>query len=153
MIPEYKLYHGAVLAELVDRCGSAVSIRAYQDSGRLLNYVLSDAVGIQVKHATQRLHPWQFTFPKTHLEMLASLKSRLRSVFIVLVCHTDGMVCLHVDEVLPSLNAAFGSQAWLRADRRKGEWYRVYGPAGEYPTKFPTGIDPVVEAMRQFAGT
>jgi hypothetical protein len=153
MIPEYKLYHGAVLSELVDRCGSAVSIRAYQDSGRLLNYVLSDAVGIQVKHATQRLHPWQFTFPKTHLEMLASLKRRLKSVFIVLVCHTDGMVCLHVDEVLPSLSAVFGSQAWLRADRRKGEWYRVYGPAGEYPTKFPTGIDPVVEAMHQFAGT
>jgi len=152
MIPEYKLYHGAVLAEVVDRCGSAVSIKACQDSGRLLNYVLSDSVGIQVKHATQRLHPWHFAFPKTHLEMLASLKSRLKSLFIVLVCHTDGMVCLHVDVVLPSLNA-FGSQAWLRADRRKGEWYRVYGPAGEYPTKFPTGIDPVVEAMRQIAGT
>jgi hypothetical protein len=152
MIPEYKLYHGAVLAELVDRCGSGVSIRADQDSGRLLNYVLSDTVGMQVKHATQRLHPWQFSFPKSHLEALANLKSQLKSVFVVLVCHTDGMVCLHVDEALTSLNA-FGSQAWLRADRRKGEWYRVYGPAGEYPTKFPTGIDPVVEAMRQFAGT
>jgi hypothetical protein len=48
-------------------------------------------------------------YPKTHLEMLASLKSRLKSVFIVLVGHTDGMVCMHVDEALTSLNAAFGS--------------------------------------------
>lgn len=153
MIPEYKLYHGAVLSELVDRCGSAISIRAYQDSGRLLNYVLSDMVGMQVKHATQRLHPWQFTFPKTHLDTLVNLKDRLKSVFVVLVCHTDGMVCLHLDEVLNSLNTPFGSQAWLRADRRKGEWYRLFGPAGEFPSKFPAGIDPVVEAVRQFLGT
>jgi hypothetical protein len=149
MIPEYKLYHGAVLAELVDRCGSAVSIRAYQESGRALNYILSDVVGLQVKHATQRLHPWQFTFAKPHLDALFNLKVQLKYVFVVLVCHTDGMVCMNLDDALSNFGTDFGSQAWLRADRRKGEWYRLYGPQGEFPTRYPAGIDRLVEVVGQ----
>lgn len=149
MIPEYKLYHGAVLSELVDRCGAAISIRAYQEAGRLLNYVVSEVVGIQVRHATQRLHPWQFTFTQPQLNALAEIKGKCEFAFLVLVCHTDGIVCVPVDEALPSLTAAVGSQAWLRADRPKGKWYRLYGPAGEFPNRFPSGVDLVVEAIHR----
>jgi hypothetical protein len=154
VIPEYKLYHGAVLSELVDRAGGAVSIEAYGGSaGRLLNYVVSGAVGMQVRHATQRLRPWPFTFSKDHLDALASLRRRCKSVFLVLVCNTDGMVCLPGEEARKSLSAAVGAQAWLRVDREKGKWYRLYGPAGEFPSRFPSGIDPLVVAVRQLTGT
>jgi hypothetical protein len=149
VIPEYKLYHGAVLSELVDRCGAALCIRARQDAGRLLNYVASEVVGIQVRYATQRLHPWQFTFTQTHLDTLAEIGGKYESAFLVLVCHTDGIVCVPAEDALLSLTVAVGSQAWLRVDRPKGKWYRVYGPAGEFANRFPSGVVPVVEAIRR----
>ena len=152
MIPEYKLYHGAVLSELVDRCGTTLTIRAYQDASRLLNYIIAGAVGMQVRHATQRLHPWPFTFTDTHTRALAELRLQCKSAFLVLVCHTDGMVCIPVDEARRSLAASTGTQGWLRADRAKGQQYRLYGPAGEFPLRYPSGIAPLVEAVCHFAG-
>lgn len=152
MIAEYKLYHGAVLLELASRCTFGVAIRTYEDAGRSLNYIVSDSIGLQIRHATQRLHPWQFTFNKTQLQTLVELHHEFRLAFLVLVCRTDGMVCLRVDEALASLNAAAGDQAWLRVDRRKGEWYRLYGPTGEFPSRFSSGVEAIVEAINQCRG-
>jgi hypothetical protein len=152
VIPEYKLYHGAVLSELVDRSESSITIQAYQDSGRLLNYVISGAVGLQIRHATQRLRPWQFTFTAANLDALFDLNNKWELAFLALVCNTDGIVCVPIGNVLPSLATAIGSQAWLRADRQRGRWYRLYGPAGEFPTKFPSGVHPIIESLGQLTG-
>src|SRR5690606_2955010 len=73
MIPEYKLYHGAVLADIVDRCDGAVAIRECIDAGRLLNYVLDDRIGLQIKYSTARLGPWSFSFSSRHVAQLRSL--------------------------------------------------------------------------------
>jgi hypothetical protein len=147
MISEYKLYHGAVLSELVSRCTSGVAIRTYEDTGRNLNYIVSDSIGLQIRHATQRLHPWPFTFTKAQLQTLVEMRSKFRLAFLVLVCHTDGILCLPADNALAALNAAAGDQSWLRADRRKGEWYRLYGPTGEFSSRFASGIEAIVEAI------
>lgn len=147
MIPEYKLYHGAVLAELVHRHPKGLCIDELIEEGRLSSYVLDGSIGLQVKHSTQKLYPWQFTFTKSNLVELLALRQRYKSVFVVLVCHTDGMVCLTIEEATAILAAGETDQAWIRVERRKGEWYAVWGGGAELPNKKPNGLDLLLEAL------
>jgi hypothetical protein len=149
MTPEYKLYHGSVLAEIIDGFGAEISVCAIHEGGHLLSYIIDRRVGLHIKYATQKLRPWHFSFPESHRQILEGLRSKLQMTFLILVCRTDGIIAVHVDEILPALNAASGDQSWLRADRKKREMYRLYGPAGEFPTKFKTNVDPIIDALRQ----
>lgn len=146
MIPEYKLYHGAVLADIVAMHEGPVTLRPEAEGGRLLNYVINESVGLQVKYATQRLHPWHFSFPSSHIYSLSILASTYPTCFVVLVCHTDGMVVIDAADVIALLKSN-AEQVWLRADRKKREMYRVHGPAGEFHGKFKTTVKPIVEAL------
>jgi len=145
MIREYKLYHGAVLADIVALHGGSVTIRSLADEGRQLNYVINDLIGLHVKYATQRLHPWPFSFSAAHIASLAELASTYAACFVVLVCHTDGIVVLNAADVIALESDA--EQVWLRADRKKREMYTVHGPRGAFPGKYKTTVEPVVDAM------
>jgi hypothetical protein len=147
MIAEYKFYHGAVLAELVNVRAGSLAIDELHEDGRLSSYILDGKVGLQIKHSSNRLHPWQFTFTKANLVQLLALQQRYPSVFIVLVCHDDGMVSLTLEEVTAMLTTGESDQAWIRVDRRKNEWYSVSGGAGELSGKRPQGVQKVVQAL------
>jgi hypothetical protein len=147
MIPEYKLYHGAVLADIVDRTLFPLTIEELSEEGRLLNYVLNRSVGLQIKHATQRLHPWHFSFPQAHISTLQQMQAKYPETFLVLVCHTDGMVVANARDLLPSLTTLSSGQSWLRADRRKREMYRLYGALGEIHKRFGTTTESIVDAL------
>lgn len=149
MIPDYKLYHGAVLAEIVDKFDGAVSFRESIAPGRLLNYVVNDEVGLQIKHSAARLRPWGFSYPKAHIDQLKDLLKVYPSTFAVLVCHMDGFVAISASQLITSLQAVDSGQAWLRIDRKRREMYRVFGPSGEFPTKFRTTCEPIIEALNQ----
>lgn len=147
MIPDYKLYHGAVLADILTMHGGTVSVRPLEEGGRLLNYVLNEQVGLQVKYATQRLRPWPFSFSASHVASLSTLASTYKASFVVLVCHKDGMAAISAVDVIACLEPS-AEQGWLRVERKKHEMYRVHGPAGEFPGKFKTTVEPVVEALK-----
>jgi len=147
MTPEYKFYHGAVLAELVDRSKRAITIDELTEYGRLSSYVLNGNIGIYVKHSAQRLHPWPFTFTRPNLVELLRLQSICDEVFLVLVCEADGMVCLAMNEAVELLQPTSSDQAWLRVDRKRGEWYAVASGGGGLPYKRPKGIDLVLRAL------
>jgi hypothetical protein len=147
MIADYKLHHGAVLADIIDRSAIPVTIEESTEEGRLLNYVLNGCVGMQIKFAKKRLRPWQFAFPPTHITDLHEMSMRLRSTFLVLVCGSDGIAAIDAADVLPSLHAAESGQAWLRAERRKREHYRVHGSLGELPQRYTTNTLPIIEAL------
>lgn len=146
MIPEYKLYHGAVLADIVDKAQGEVSFREVVDDGRLLNYVVNDRVGLQIKYSTARLRPWHFSFSSAHIEQLRALTKEFPRTFVVLVCRTDGFVSIPAVPLLTFLAKGAGS-AWLRVDRKKREMYRVFGPAGDYGSKMRTASEPIVESL------
>jgi hypothetical protein len=147
MIPEYKFYHGVVLAEIFDLYDGRVTVYRYRDSSRLLNYALNKRVGLQIKYATQRMTPWQFTYSISHINSLKELTEEFRHSFLVLVCESDGMICISANEILPCLLDCDNEQSWLRADRHKRKWYRLFSPAGEFPTKIPSGVAQIVEAL------
>lgn len=148
MIPDYKLYHGAVLAELVHELTEPVSIDELSEEGRLSSYILNGSIGVHIKHSAQRLHPWQFTFTKQNLIELGQLRSRYSAVFIILVCCTDGMVCINLDEAASLLKIGDSEQAWLRVDRRRRKWYEVTGSGGDLGSKLPSGLDSLVRAIQ-----
>lgn len=147
MIADYKLYHGAVLAELVHGIVGSLSVDELSEEGRLSSYILDGSVGLQVKHSTQRLHPWPFTFTRANLGELLTLRASYASVYVVLVCHTDGMVCVKLEELLDILSIGDSEQAWIKVDRRKGKWYSLTGAASSLPRKKPNGVDPIIETL------
>lgn len=147
MIAEYKFYHGVVLAELVNLKTGALAIDELDENGRLSSYVLDGKVGLQIKHSTNRLHPWQFTFTKANLVQLLALQQRYQIVFIVLVCHDDEMVTLTLDEITGVLATGESDQAWIRVDRKKNEWYSVSGGGAELAGKRPHGVQKIIQAL------
>ncbi|WP_316184959.1 MULTISPECIES: hypothetical protein [unclassified Bradyrhizobium] len=147
MIPEYKFYHGAVLAELIDLRSAPLTIDELREDGRLSSYVLDGKIGLQIKHSSNRLRPWQFTFTKTNLIQLLSLQQTYPAVFVVLVCHKDGMVTLSLNEITGILMAGESEQAWIRVNRRKNEWYGINGGAAELEGKRPQGLQKITQAL------
>ena len=146
MIPEYKLYHGAVLADIIDKAKGVVSFREVVNEGRLLNYVVNEKIGLHIKHSAARLHPWQFSFSDVHVLQLRELTKTFPVTFVILVCWTDGFVSIPADSLLAFFAKASGA-TWLRVDRKKREMYRVYGSAGEYGMRMRTAGEPIVEAL------
>lgn len=148
MIPDYMRYHGSVVAELIAKSEEKISFRKTASSGRLLNYIVNEAVAIQIKYATQRLRPWHFSFPVAHLKLLRDLHEAYPATYVVLVCRTDGMLALHVDEIFSKSDQEDAEPFWMRADRKKRGLYRLYGPTGEFNKKFRTTLQPILSELR-----
>jgi hypothetical protein len=141
MIAEYKLYHGAALAELIQELSSPISIDELNESGRLSSYILNQRVGLQIKHSTQRLTPWSFTFTRYNMSELLALRARFDEVFVIFVCETQGMVCLSIEEMLSISQVGQSDQIWFRIERRRGKWFQVHGSEGALSSKKPNGLD------------
>lgn len=148
MIPEYKRFQGAVLAEIVDSHPGAVSIQEWPEKGRLSCYILNGTVGLHIKHSGARMRPWQFTFTEANFASIEILGSKCQEVFVVLVCWLDGMVCLTRAE-FKSMVAEEAGRAWVRVERRRGEWYTVSGPRLELDGRKPNGIDCLIDRLGQ----
>ncbi|MBL1255428.1 hypothetical protein [Methylocystis sp. Sn-Cys] len=149
MIADYRFYHGVVLAELVNLKAGAIAIDVISEDGRFSSYVLDGEIGLQIKHCANRLHPWQFTFTKANLVDLLALQQAYKCVFVVLVCHTDGIVTLSLDEATGILAGGESEQAWIRVDRRRNEWYSVTGGAAELIGKRPSGVKKIIQALSE----
>ena len=148
MIPEYKLYHGAVLGELVHELSVPVAIDELNETGRLSSYILDGRVGLQIKHSTQRLSPWSFTFTRYNMSELLALRARFDSVYVVFVCETQGMVCLTIEDMLSVSEVGQSEQVWVRIERRRGKWFQVHGSEGTLAAKKPNGLDPLLDDLQ-----
>jgi hypothetical protein len=146
MIPEYKFYHGAVLADLIDRSNRPIQIDELDEPGRLLNYALNGDIGIQIKYSSARLGPWSFTFSPSNIEDLEDLGAKFRATFVVLVCHDDGFACIPGTDSL-SLLKGQNQTAWLRAERGKRRLYRIAGTNGELGWRVKVTTEPIVAAL------
>ncbi len=148
MISDYKLYQGAVLAQLIDEIDETLAIRDLREEGRQSAYVINDRIGLYIKHSTARLPPWQFTFSKANALSLMELRQQASEVYVTFVCWLDGMMCMSLDELTSILGAGVSDQAWVRVQRRKNEWYSVSGAAGDLPYKKPQGLGALIETIK-----
>lgn len=144
MIPEYHLYHGALLASLISGTGRPVSICS-PESPRPAEYIIDDRIGLHVKHATQRLRPWHFGFTAENIRAIRALHSRFSDSFLVLICKQDGLLAVDLSMVISNISPSEG--LWIRADREKRKRYRLFGPLGEFPRKFDSSILPIKQLI------
>lgn len=124
MIREIEHYHGAILARLVRAARDDLATISLTSSGRS-SYVVGGTVGLYVKHSTSRLTPWSFSFQRDHQLELRSLSESCAAVFVVLVCGSDGIVCLSASELARIFDSEHQPAEWVKASRRKREKYLV----------------------------
>jgi hypothetical protein len=79
--------------------------------------------------------PWRFTFAKTHQTEIDTLKLNFDTVFLLLVCNDDGIVCLSYAELKRILADQHEPIEWISATRHKREMYAVKGSNGELDFK------------------
>lgn len=147
MTPEYKFYHGAVLAEIVDVSRREISIRELREDGRLTSYILNGEVGVHIKHSTARLPPWQFTLTRQNFEELLRLLRSHRQIFICCVCGVDGILVVNLQEIANAPIDGCSNQTWIRVSRRRRELYSVSIGQYELPKKYGRGVSKIVKAL------
>ncbi len=135
MIHKYEFFHGAVLTRLIHDSDIGLRINQYNYADNNASYVVNDKVGLYIKHSTNRLSPWTFTFHKEHQDEIQEMKRKLSDVFIVLVCNDDGVVCLSFEELKKALDDYHKTAEWVRVARRPRQKYGVTGSDGKLKTK------------------
>lgn len=133
MIKEFEFYHGAVLAK-VAQSNKKISISSYPTPSRC-SYVINGSIGIYIKHSSNRLTPWGFSFAKSHQDEIKDMADNLDKVFVVLVCGKDGVACLSFDELKAVLDDEHSDHEWVRASRRPREKYAIKGSNGKLKFK------------------
>ena len=147
MIPEYKLYHGAVLSELIDVAAFDIVIGELREEGRLSSYILNQHIGLHIKHSTARLPPWQFTITKSNLAELFHLAKTYPHVFVALVCRTDGIAVLSIGEVAEIIDTNESDQAWIRVERSRRQKYSISGNGAALKGKKSKGVSAILELL------
>ncbi len=141
---EFEFFHGAALVRLLHGHGSAIKIATYSSPGNA-SYVVNGKVGLYIKHSTKRLSPWRFSFKKEHQDEIRTLRQVYGEVFILLVCHDDGVVSLSYTELKKILNESHEEYEWISVARNRRQEYTVKGSDGKLDTKiakndFPSKI-------------
>lgn len=129
MIHEFEFYHGAVLTKIALE-GRQADIRSYNGISRSA-YVINDNVGLYIKHSSNRLTPWSFSFAKDHQDEIFEMSKRFNNVYIALVCGKDGIACLSFKELKNVLDDVHGDYEWVRVSRRPREKYAIKGSDGK----------------------
>lgn len=139
MIAELDRYHGVVLRQILIAAGRRVSIGVADLAGRVDAFCLEGAA-FQIKHSSKRLSPWQFTYMAENLNELIALQQMFHPVWVMLVCGTDGVVGLSIDELMSIVQVGDSGAASLRVARSRNSMYRVSGSQGELPRAKRRGV-------------
>jgi hypothetical protein len=143
MISRFEFYHGAALTRLIHGSKHAVAICQLNSDDNNASYILNDDTGLYVKYSTNRLSPWTFTFRRKHQDEIRLMSRKFSSVYVLLVCNEDGIVCLSFDELKDVLDHHHEDVEWLRVARRKREKYAVSGKDGKLKYKIGDNEYPV----------
>ncbi len=99
------------------------------------SYIINESIGIFIKYSTKRMTPWVFTFSDEHVAEILYMKDNLARVFLILVCHNDGIVCLDFDEFNIVVDYVHKGGGRIRIQRNSREKYMVVGSGNELPKK------------------
>ena len=123
MLDKSEYYHGAAIVRLLEnnKCESLKKIKN-------LGYLANGEIFILLKYRTNSRSPWNFTFDSEDIERCIKFSEMHRKVIVGLICGSDGVCSLDLDEVKFLLGSEAG---WIRAARKHKESYKVTGSKGE----------------------
>jgi hypothetical protein len=134
MIKEFEFYHGATFARILHATDEQLAFKRYPTVDNAA-YVINDRVGLYIKYSSKRMPPWRFSFQMKHQDEIASMRDVLDEVFVLLVCHDDGIVALSFDELKRVLDEDHGPTEWISASRTKRTMYAIAGSNGKLDFK------------------
>ena len=137
---EFEFFHGLALCKLI-HFNKIHSIKLYLTKSNS-SYVLNGDIGVFIKYSTKRLSPWRFSFLKEHQDEIRQMKEKLMRVFVLLVCNTDGVVCLEYGEMKKILDEEHEEIEWISASRKRREHYVVNGSDGKLKFRIGPGDFP-----------
>jgi len=134
MIKEFEFFHGLVFARILHATQRPLSLKPFKSVSNS-SYVVNDNIGVYIKYSSKRMTPWRFTFRPEHQEEIDLMKASFKSVFLLLVCNDDGVVCLSYSELKQILDNQHNPIEWISATRHRREMYSVRGSNGELDFK------------------
>lgn len=145
MIAEFERFHGAALRTIIASAPHPITIEAWDRTGRIDSYWVNSGTAIHLKHSSKRLPPWQFTFTIGELSELSQLGAAAKRLWLLLVCGSDGLVCLSDIE----FRALVGSDTtpFIRIDRDPRSMYRIYGNNGKLRGAKANGVDEMIRRL------
>lgn len=146
MIPELDRFHGVVLRQLLVGCGRRVTVGAIDPAGRVDSFAFERAA-FQVKYSSKRLSPWRFTIPREHFVELRALRMAFDPVWIFLVCGTDGVVGISLEELEEIGLLPDAAASWVSVSRDRNAMYRVAGPLGKLGYAKRRGVHDFLEKV------
>ncbi|CZO82820.1 MULTISPECIES: hypothetical protein [Legionella] len=129
MIKDYELQHGVVLVQLISSMIEPIFFEKFNPKSNA-SYVINNKIGIYIKYCAKRLTPWRFTFLRAHQEEIENLKNNYNDVFIILVCHKDGIVALDWNSLKTILDNEHKEVEWIAVSRGKNKMYSITGSDG-----------------------
>jgi hypothetical protein len=99
---------------------------------------------VHIKHSTKRLPPWLFTFAGDEIRELVQLRTSADSLWLILVCGTDGVLSISDSEFSEAVGLSPDSTPFIRVDRDRRSMYRVFGNAGKLRVAKGNGVSPII---------
>tara|TARA_B110000238_G_C15838359_1_gene315820 strand:+ start:24 stop:473 length:450 start_codon:yes stop_codon:yes gene_type:complete len=146
-IKEYEFYNGAVLNRLI-RKGKPIEIDIFPSNGNN-SFIVNNKIGLYIKYSRKKISPWRFTFTKEHQAEMNIMYELLDTIYLILVCQKDGIVCLEYNELKLVLDEIYEEVEWVSASRLSKEQYSIRGSNGalnfkisnnDFPKKILDGI-------------
>lgn len=135
---EYEFYHGVIFARLINASKQALTFKSCGSTASYAIEANGKRAGLYVKHSSDRLTPWRYTFLKDHQGALDQLKQEFGEVFLVLVCgETGGVVVINYQELKMLLDHNHEPAEWISVSRGKRQMYTVKGKDGALGYKIP----------------
>jgi hypothetical protein len=144
MISEFERYHGVALRSIVVSARRPVTIQTCEEVGRIDSYRLNMTTAVHIKHSAKRLPPWLFTFTGDEIRELVEVRVNSDSVWLILVCGTDGMLSLSGSDFDEVIGISPDSTPFIRVDRDRRSMYRVFGNAGKLSAAKGNGVSPII---------
>jgi len=91
----YTFFHGSALVRLVQD-SRTFGIKLYSGNN---GYLVNNIAYIYLKHSSNRLAPWSFTFLPEHIKEIEEIRKKIQNVYVVLICSDDGICCLNFKEL------------------------------------------------------
>lgn len=126
MFKDFELNHGLILTKLVHATSKPIMISVYNANDNA-GYIINNKIGIYIKYCEKRLTPWRFTFLKSHQDAIQGMQSQLAEVYILLICHKDGVVLLDWESLKMILDSVHKNVEWVSVSRGKNKMYSVCG--------------------------
>lgn len=133
-IQEKDQYHGSALTQIVEHRSFKALNRASRKYG---HYLVNTNRHVFVKYRTSKRSPWQFVLTHEEIRALRRAFSRSDKVFVCLVCGSNTVCGLKLNDIRQILDLSRNTQQWITVDVPSGGSCHVHGSTGRLVRTIP----------------